>query len=53
MEYFEFIKKGKKITIKVNANQDFYVLLANLDIPKTDKIEILKLKTALELLLKN
>lgn len=53
MEYFKFIKSGDEITIKVNAGVNFYTFLSNLDIAKMDKIEILKLHTALELLLKS
>ena len=53
MEYFKFIKSGDEITIKVNAGVNFYTFLSNLDMAKMDKIEILKLHTALELLLKS
>ena len=51
MEYFQFIKKGKEITIKIAAGDDFYLAIANLDIPKMDKAQILKLKVALDFLL--
>jgi hypothetical protein len=51
MEYFQFIKKGEEITIKIEAGEDFYLALANLDIPKIDKVQILKLRVALDLLL--
>lgn len=52
MEYFKFIKSKDKMTIEVNAGVSFYTFLANLDMTKMDKTEILKLHTALELLLK-
>mgnify|MGYP003589465619 FL=1 len=51
MEYFQFIKKGKEITIKIEAGDDFYLAIANLDMPKMDKAQILKLKVALDFLL--
>ena len=52
MEYFQFIKEnGGEISIKINAGEDFYLAIANLDIPKMDKAQILKLKVALDFLL--
>ncbi len=51
MEYFQFIKKGKEITIKIETGNDFYLAIANLDMPKTDKTQLLKLKVALDFLL--
>jgi hypothetical protein len=52
MEIFQFIKKGKEITIKIEAGDDFYLAIANIDMPKQDKAQLLKLKVALDLLLK-
>lgn len=51
MEYFQFIKKGKEVTIKIEAGDDFYLEVANLDMPKMDKSQLLKLKIALDFLL--
>lgn len=51
MEHFQFIKEeGGEKTIKIDAGDDFYLAIANLDIPKMEKVQILKLKVALDFL---
>ena len=40
MEYFQFIKEnGGEISIKINAGEDFYLAIANLDIPYNDNLD--------------
>lgn len=47
--YFELGKDG--MTIESSISKDFLLTLANLDIPKKDMAQLVKLKTALDLLL--